>query len=519
MNNSSANKDGTLPVVPNPLSSANNSNNKAVSVNNTNNNILNRNLPAAADVAAALQQQRRPPVYHHHHHHHEQQQHQHHHQAPPRQSQATGVPGVFNFNPMHMGAAGMIPGAAAGGPYNPVGVHSAPAGMNYFHHPGMPPPFVLPATTSSVVPPPPVAAKRGGTGTAATAASPGKLPVHLGSSRSGGGNKRKSTTDISSKAPTTAVDRSTKKQRLPSSSSSQPATTESLLIDLTTTQHEPENTKTTTTTTTTTKSNSNSNKPTPPRDPPGFEAFQRDPNFITSIMASRMKENGNTDRLLGPLARGIINMSDEEIFKLSNDENDSTMRTFVTDVIMPLLGIDDHIAQANYQVWQGYAHISSDSLTSLAKNFFYVRRSSMKAAVQVAFFEMKKNHLKLLQAQAQQQQQAAAAASASERKIQQLQLALKQQQEENAKMTKQIEEIYENDIADMRKDHKLHVEELKDAHQKEVEALKEEMEDMKCSHREFLGHYVEAAAEAVRCAHQKPSSSSSSSLGRAISDL
>ena len=162
----------------------------------------------------------------------------------------------------------------------------------------------------------------------------------------------------------------------------------------------------------------------------------------------------------------------------------------------------------------------------------------MKAAVQVAFFEMKKNHQKLLQAQAQSASASAErgftqsqhnnattiaaanqAQAASVRKIQQLEHALKQQKDENAKMTKQIEEIYESDIADMRNDHKLHVEELKEAHRKEVEALKEEMEDMKCSHREFLGHYVEAAAEVVRFAQKqgKPSLSSSS-LGRAISD-
>eukprot|EP00573_Skeletonema_grethae_P012415 CAMPEP_0201700282 /NCGR_PEP_ID=MMETSP0578-20130828/27929_1 /ASSEMBLY_ACC=CAM_ASM_000663 /TAXON_ID=267565 /ORGANISM="Skeletonema grethea, Strain CCMP 1804" /LENGTH=487 /DNA_ID=CAMNT_0048187297 /DNA_START=36 /DNA_END=1499 /DNA_ORIENTATION=+ len=486
------NKKNSIDKVPNPLSSANS---KAVAVNRLEEEVR-VNLPAsAADVAAALQQ-RRPPVYHHHHHEQQQQQ---------RQSQATAVPGVFNFNPM-MGA-----GMMGGGPYNPG---AAAAGMNYFH-PGMPPPFVLPANSSV----PPAAAKRGGaTATAApTASSPGKFPVHLGSSSSSGGKRK------SSAANSTAAERSKKKQRLPSSQST---TTEALLIDLTA-QQEQEKTKPTNTTTTTTKSSS---KPTAPRDPPGFEAFQRDPSFITSIMESRMKENGNSDRLLGPLARGIINMSDEEIFKLSNDENDSSMRTFVTDVIMPLLGIDDHIAQSNYQVWQGYAHISSDSLTSLAKNFFYVRRSSMKAAVQVAFFEMKKNHQKLLRAQAAAsaaggyQQNAAsnsaavAAAAVSARKIQQLELALKHQQKENAKMTKQIEEIYENDIADMRKDHKLHVEELKDAHRKEVKALKEEMEDMKCSHREFLGHYVEAAAEALRFA-KKEGKPSSSSLGRAISDL
>ncbi len=492
MNNNSNDK------VPNPLSSANS---KATAVNTINrlaegvHRANTNNLPAAADVATALQQ-RRPPVFHQH---HEQQQSQ-----QQRQPQATAVPGVFNFNPM-MGA-GMM---GAGGPYNPGA--AAAAGMNYFH-PSIAPPFVLPANSliSSA------AGKRGATTVATTAVSPaakGGFPTHIIS-----GIKRKSTAANSTK--TTTTKRSTKKQRL---SSSQPANTEALLIDLTT-QQEQRKTNTTTPTT----SSKSSVKPTPPRDPPGFEAFQRDPNFITSIMASRMKENGNSDRLLGPLARGIINMSDEEIFKLSNDENDATMRTFVTDVIMPLLGIDDHIAQSNYQVWQGYAHISSDSLTSLAKNFFYVRRSGMKAAVQVAFFEMKKNHQKLMQAQAaaaERYQQstpsstaAVAAAAVSARKIRQLELALKQQQDENAKMTKQIEEIYENDIADMRKDHKLHVEELKDAHRKEVKALKEEMEDMKCSHREFLGHYVEAAAEAVRFA-KKDGKPSSSSLGRAISDL
>jgi len=47
--------------------------------------------------------------------------------------------------------------------------------------------------------------------------------------------------------------------------------------------------------------------------------------------------------------------------------------------------------------------------------------------------------------------------------------------------------------------------------------LKEEMEDMKCSHREFVGHYVEAAAEAVRLAQIERKSSSS--FGRAVSDL
>lgn len=260
-------------------------------------------------------------------------------------------------------------------------------------------------------------------------------------------------------------------------------------------------------------------------DPPGFEAFQRDKSFITSIMANRMKENGNTDPLLGPLARGIINMSDEDIYKLSNDDNDATMKAFVADVIMPLLGIDDTIARSSFSAWQGYAHISSENLRSVAKNFFYVRRSSMKAAVQVAFYEMKKNHLKIVQAEkgkgskrkSSSSEEAVSASASSAKRIQQLERALIRQKEDNAKMTKQIEEIYENDIADMRNDHRLHIEELKQAHKKEVDALKEEMEDMKCSHREFLGHYVEAAAEAVRLAQIERKSSSS--FGRAVSDL
>ena len=438
---------------------------------------------AAAAAAASLQQRPSHHVYHRQHPHHKQQHHPHH---PPPAAAAAAVPGMFNFNHPMMG----------GFPYPATTTTqaAAAAGMNYFH-PG-----------SFVLPPPTVAAH------SAASAPPLAATATTAAATTVSGDKRKTTT---SNKYTAAMQRFAKKQR--------PSSSPDAMIDLTTQdpQHKSTNTPETT-----------------PRDPPGFEAFQRDPSFITAIMASRMKENGNTDRLLGPLARGIINMTDEEIFKLSNDENDSTMRVFITDVIMPLLGIDDHIAQSNYAIWQGYAHISSENLQSLAKNFFYVRRSSMKAAVQVAFFEMRKNHQKLLQgtslssssggqsggssrisssnSTAVSSSDATAAAAAATRKIEQLTLALQKQKEENAKMIQQIEEIYESDIADMRNDHKMHVEELKEAHRKEVEELRVEMEDMKCSHREFLGHYVEAAAEAVRLAQKQ---GKSSSLGRSVSDL
>jgi len=471
MNDKRSNKDDaalTLAVqkpatVPNPLLTApveKYSSAKAAAVKDNSDRLKRQAEKARATevtnaAAAAAAMQRRPV-----HHHHQQQQ----------------PPGMFGFNHMM--------GGMMGGEFPYPG-----AGMNYFH-PGMPTPFVLQPNPASIPPAPAFKS---------TAAAPSAPQVSTAGSRLAtvplpspiNSVKRKTADD-------TIVQRLTKKQR-PSST-----TTQSLLIDLTA-QQERKNSATT------------KNKSTPakstPRDPPGFEAFQRDPSFITSIMASRMKGDGNTDRLLGPLARGIINMSDEKIFKLSNDENDATMKTFVTDVIMPLLGIDDHIAQSNYSNWQGYAHISSENLRSVAKNFFYVRRSSMKAAVQVAFYEMKKNHQKILQAGGYRSNNSDESTAI---KVQQLERALKKQKEDNAKMTKQIEEIYESDIADMRNDHKLHVEELKEAHKKEVKALKEEMEDMKSSHREFLGHYVEAAAEAVRFAQKQ---GEPSSLERSISDL
>eukprot|EP00984_Skeletonema_dohrnii_P028071 scaffold17899_cov113-Skeletonema_dohrnii-CCMP3373.AAC.1 len=455
--NDRSNKDDAAPV-PNPLLTSA----KAAAAVKDNSDRLKRQAEKARATevtnaaAAAAAMQRRQPVHHHH------QQHQ--------------PPGMFGFNHMMGGMMG-------GGEFPYPG-----AGMNYFH-PGMPTPFVLQPNPASI-PPAPSAFK------STAAAAPSAPQVSTAGNRLAtvplpspinSVNKRKTADD-------TIVQRLTKKQR-PSST-----TTQSLLIDLTA-QQERKNTGTTKHKSTPTKST--------PRDPPGFEAFQRDPSFITSIMASRMKEDGNTDRLLGPLARGIINMSDEEIFKLSNDENDATMKTFVTDVIMPLLGIDDNIAQSNYLNWQGYAHISSENLRSVAKNFFYVRRSSMKAAVQVAFYEMKKNHQKILQAGGYNRSNNSVPSDESTAiKVQQLERALKKQKEDNAKMTKQIEEIYESDIADMRNDHKLHVEELKEAHKKEVKALKEEMEDMKSSHREFLGHYVEAAAEAVRFAQKQGEPSS-----------
>lgn len=378
------------------------------------------------------------------HHHHQQ------HPLPP-----PPPPGMFGFNPMLGG----------GGGGEEFSYPSAPAGMNYFH--GM---HVTPVNAPFVFPPNQAVVDK------STAPAPGSpagnglpLPSPLVH-----GVKRKSSNDIFVSLM--------KKQRSSSSTSTNK-------IDLTGGA-----------------TINAANKSTTPKDPPGFEAFQRDPSFINSIMEHRMKENGNTDPLLGPLARGIINMSDDEIFKLSNDENDSTMKTFVTDVIMPLLGMDDHITRSNYSNWQGYAHISSERLASVAKDFFYARRTSMKAAVQVAFYEMKKNHQKILQTRGGGGQRNYQSDELAARKIQQL-------ERDSTAMTKKIEEIYENDIADMRNDHKLHIEELKESHKKEVEALKEEMEDMKCSHREFLGHYVEAAAEAVRLA-QKPSS-----IGRSISDL
>jgi len=404
-------------------------------------------------VAALQRQQQRPSVQHHQ------------HQQQP-------APGMFGFNPMLGIPSYFHPGMTV--PPTDAKLMTT----SFSLHPNQPGAFPTPASV-------PTAAKS--TATSASAPPASQVPTPLFSDA-----KRKNDAILQYQM--------TKKQRQQSSSST---TTNSAVKDLTAQQ----------------KGKSGGRVKLP--DPPGFEAFQRDTSFIKSIMANRMKENGNTDPLLGPLARGIINMSDEDIFKLSNDDNDATLKAFVADVIMPLLGIDENIARSNYSAWQGYAHISSENLRSVAKNFFYVRRSSMKAAVQVAFYEMKKNHLKIIQAGGgggggEKSNSVHDESSAAARRIQQLERALKKQKEDNAKMTKQIEEIYENDIADMRNDHKLHIEELKQAHKKEVEALKEEMEDMKCSHREFLGHYVEAAAEAVRLAQKqrKPSS-----FGRAVSDL
>ena len=512
-------------VVPNPLSEY-----KRLAVGGK---AIQADVTKAA-VAAALQ---RPQQGHHHHH----QQ----HPLPP-----PPPPGMFGFNPMLGG----------GGGGEEFSYPSAPAGMNYFH--GM---HVTPVNAPFVFPPNQAVVDK------STAPAPGSpagnglpLPSPLVH-----GVKRKSSNDMfvslmkkqrSSSSTTTnkidltggatinAANKSTTPkdppgfeafQRDPSfinsimeavvDKSTAPApgspagnglplpsplvhgvkrkSSNDMFVSLMKKQRSSSSTTTNKIDLTGGATINAANKSTTPKDPPGFEAFQRDPSFINSIMEHRMKENGNTDPLLGPLARGIINMSDDEIFKLSNDfENDSTMKTFVTDVIMPLLGMDDHITRSNYSNWQGYAHISSEHLASVAKDFFYARRTSMKAAVQVAFYEMKKNHQKLLQTGGGGGQRNYQSDELAARKIQQL-------ERDSTAMTKKIEEIYENDIADMRNDHKLHIEELKESHKKEVEALKEEMEDMKCSHREFLGHYVEAAAEAVRLA-QKPSS-----IGRSISDL
>jgi hypothetical protein len=239
-------------------------------------------------------------------------------------------------------------------------------------------------------------------------------------------------------------------------------------------------------------------------DPLGFEAFQRDPLFINSILAISHVNNGSTDPLLGPLAQGLINMTDEQIFNMSSDDQnkDATVTTFVIDVIMPLLGISDNIAlRSNWDHWQGYAHISSEHLLNLAKNFFFDRRSSMKAAVHVAFYEMRKNHVKIIKEKLRKamtvigsgRYSSSNANSESNKRIHELERELQRQKEYHAKMMKEIEKIYEKDIEEMMNDHRDEVEKLKRTNKE----LKEEMEDMKCSHREFLENYVHVAAEAV----------------------
>ncbi len=273
-------------------------------------------------------------------------------------------------------------------------------------------------------------------------------------------------------------------------------------------------------------------------DPPGFEAFQQDPSFINCIMSNRLKP-GNNDPLLGPLARGLVNMSDDQLYSLSRDTNDTTIKTFLTNVIMPLLGISDNRAKTN-TTWQGYAHLSSDHLMNLARNFFYVRRSSMKAAVQVAFYEMRKNHEKIMRQQKGNKGTSGGGNSTTtttanattttttnsqegrvlKRRIQDLECALQRQKTDHAKMIEEIEDIYEKDIEVMRDDHRITLEEIRLRHTKEVESLREEIMDMKCSHREFFDNYVQAATETVhRLGRVKGKKPLSSPVSRSVSDL
>ena len=332
------------------------------------------------------------------------------------------------------------------------------------------------------------------------------LPPPTTTTAAGGGTVPLSTTStipsaISSDAKRKAVDDALAQRR---SKAPRPSPANEV-IDLSTDQDQP---------TSSTGSGASKTASELQHDPPGFAAFQRDPSFISSIMNCRMRNNGSNDKLLGPLSQGLVKLSDDDIFNLSNEENSSSIKNFVTGVIMPLLGIDDQIA-SNLNVWQGYAHISSEGLLSVAKNFFYLRRCSMKAAVQVAFFEMKKNHDKILEAAKLNKKKNEANDVKLTKKIQQLEKELKKQREDSAKMTKEIEQVYEKDIANMRNDFKLHVEGLKKTHKEEVEEVKKQMEDMKWSHKQFLESYVEAAAEAVHLAQKQ----GKASLGKAISDV
>ena len=81
-------------------------------------------------------------------------------------------------------------------------------------------------------------------------------------------------------------------------------------------------------------------------------------------------------------------------------------------------------------------------------------------------------------------------------------------------------DIYEKDIEVMRDDHRITLEEIRLRHTKEVESLREEIMDMKCSHREFFDNYVQAATETVhRLGRAKGKNPLSSPVSRSVSDL
>lgn len=188
-----------------------------------------------------------------------------------------------------------------------------------------------------------------------------------------------------------------------------------------------------------------------------------------------------------------------------------TIKRCIANTIAPGLGLSSHLCES--QNWEGYVKVSYDSIAKFAREVISQMTRGVRSALKVAFKEMSENHVSMLAKEREkwekEKQEGASSNSTSQniapgstvqlqRRIAQLEKQLALESQKRTTQLTEMESIHLRYSEEYEREHLEFVTSLQTNHQLMVDALKNEIEEMKRTHNEIIETYLDASVETVR---------------------